>query len=95
MPFADQTTDLAFCDVGWIESDTAHSVNSENPIVTAHSVNSFGNVRDSTPCVTQTHPNTTTASGSDLVFCDIAGRMDRCGVGSNSVPSRPCRARCI
>ena len=53
MTFADQTSDLAFCDVGWIESDTAHSVNSKSPIVTAHSVNSFGNVPDSTPCVTQ------------------------------------------
>ena len=95
MPFADQTTDLAFCDVGWIESDTVPDSKTKTSIVTAHSVNSVGNVRDSTPCVTHTHPNTATTSGSGLVFCDVSGRMYRGRVGSNSVPSRPCRARCI
>ena len=54
MPFADQTTDLAFCDVGWIESDTVPDNKTNTPIVTTHSANSFGKVWDSTPCVTHT-----------------------------------------
>ena len=71
------------CDVGWIESDTMHPVNSKNPTVTAHPVNSFGNVQDSIPCVTQIQSQSTT-SGSDLVVCDVAGGTDRCGHFSGS-----------
>ena len=58
-------------------------VNSKNPMGTAHPVNSFGNVQDSIPCVTQIQSQSTT-SGSDLVVCDVADGTDRCGDFSGS-----------